>query len=124
MDALIDLAYVLLGTAFLHRFPFNQGWERVQEANMAKVRADGKDDPRSHRGHSADIVKPEGWKAPSFEDILGPTKICSCEGPLRKAVVHGDKLYCEICDGLIESNRTPERNILDTPPDFEGDGDA
>jgi predicted HAD superfamily Cof-like phosphohydrolase len=71
-DALIDLVYVALGTAFLHRFPFNEGWARVQEANMAKVRADGSDDARSHRKHSADVVKPEGWKAPVLSDLLGP----------------------------------------------------
>lgn len=71
-DGLIDLIYVALGTAFLHRFPFNDGWDRVQEKNMAKVRATGADDERSARKHSADIVKPEGWTPPVLNDLLGP----------------------------------------------------
>lgn len=69
-DALIDLCYVALGTAYLHRFPFDEGWARVQEANMAKVRAEGADDARSTRGHSADVVKPEGWRPASLGDLL------------------------------------------------------
>ncbi len=71
-DGLIDLMYVALGTAFLHRFPFNDGWDRVQAANMAKERASGADDERSTRKHSADIVKPAGWKAPTLKDLIGP----------------------------------------------------
>ena len=69
-DALIDLVYVALGTAFLHRFNFNAGWERVQAANMAKERATGADDPRSKRHSAADIVKPEGWRPASLKDLL------------------------------------------------------
>lgn len=68
-DALIDLVYVALGTAHLHGFPFDEGWFRVQEANMAKVRAqpDGSD---SKRGSSLDVVKPDGWKAPNLVDLV------------------------------------------------------
>lgn len=69
-DGLIDLVYVALGTAYLHGFRFNEGWDRVQAANMAKVRATGADDARSVRKHSADIVKPEGWTAPTLKDLL------------------------------------------------------
>lgn len=105
-DALIDLAYVVLGTAFLHRFPFNQGWDRVQAANMAKVRADGAGDERSHRKHSADVVKPEGWQAPILSDLLGPESLrCSCQEPggvLKKVVRQGDqRLMCEVCGGQV-----------------------
>lgn len=70
-DALIDLTYVVLGTAFLHRFPFNSGWDRVQKANMEKVRAISADDDRSLRKHAADVVKPVGWVAPVLTDLLG-----------------------------------------------------
>ena len=69
-DGLVDLAVVCLGTAYLHRFPFNDGWERVMSANMQKVRADSADDGRSHRGHALDIVKPAGWAAPVLADLL------------------------------------------------------
>jgi predicted HAD superfamily Cof-like phosphohydrolase len=37
-DALIDLVYVALGTAHLHRFPWQEGWDEVQRANVAKER--------------------------------------------------------------------------------------
>jgi hypothetical protein len=37
-DALIDLVYVALGTAHLHRFPWQEGWNEVQRANVTKER--------------------------------------------------------------------------------------
>lgn len=68
-DALIDLVYVAMGTAHLFGYPWHWGWELVQEANMAKIRAksDGSD---SVRGSSWDVVKPEGWQPPNIEGIL------------------------------------------------------
>ena len=79
LDALIDLVYVALGTAYMHRFPFNEGWARVQAANMAKERATSADDERSKRKHSIDIVKPEGWKPPVLTDLLD--EVCDeCDG--------------------------------------------
>lgn len=68
-DSLIDLVYVAVGTSYLHRFPFNDGWAKVQAANMAKVRALSSAD--SKRGSSFDVVKPPGWSAPDHSDILG-----------------------------------------------------
>lgn len=79
-DALIDLVYVALGTAFLHRFPFNDGWKRVQEANMQKVRAIGSNDPLSTRKHSIDVVKPPGWTAPDLSDLIGKKRENVLEG--------------------------------------------
>jgi predicted HAD superfamily Cof-like phosphohydrolase len=63
-DALMDLVYVALGTAQMHRFPWAEGWLAVQTANMTKERAqnDGSD---SKRGSSLDVVKPEGWQPPT-----------------------------------------------------------
>lgn len=66
-DALIDLVYVALGTAHLLGYPWIYGWEAVQDANMAKVRAKA-DGSNSARGSSYDVVKPEGWVPP---DIIG-----------------------------------------------------
>lgn len=68
-DALLDLAYVAFGTAHLLGYPWQEGWERVQKANMAKVRAqaDGSD---SKRGSSFDVVKPAGWEPPDIKDLL------------------------------------------------------
>lgn len=68
-DALLDLVYVALGTAHFLGYPWQMGWNRVQAANMAKVRAqsDGSD---SKRGSSFDVVKPEGWTPPNIEALL------------------------------------------------------
>lgn len=72
LDALIDLAYVLFGTAYLHGFTpeqFEEAWNRVHTANMKKVRAS--DVSESSRGSTLDVVKPEGWEAPDLSDIVG-----------------------------------------------------
>ena len=62
-DALLDLAYVTLGTAYLMHLPWNEGWEHVQAANMEKVRAKKAAD--STRGSAYDVVKPPGWVPPN-----------------------------------------------------------
>jgi len=69
-DALIDFVYVALGTAYLMRLPYQKGWDRVHEANMRKVRADGPNDPRSKRNSTFDVVKPAGWIPPRLNDLL------------------------------------------------------
>jgi predicted HAD superfamily Cof-like phosphohydrolase len=70
LDALVDLVYVALGTAYLQRFPFNTAFARVHAANMAKVRALRESD--SVRGSMYDVVKPPGWVAPSHADLVTP----------------------------------------------------
>jgi predicted HAD superfamily Cof-like phosphohydrolase len=67
-DALIDLVYVALGTAYLHGFDFDEGWARVHAANMKKVRAET--DEQSKRGTSYDVVKPDGWEPPDLSDLV------------------------------------------------------
>lgn len=67
-DALIDLVYIAIGNAYLQGFPFNAGFELVQIANMAKVRALKESD--STRGSTYDVVKPEGWVAPDLSPLL------------------------------------------------------
>ncbi len=69
-DALADLVYVALGTAHLSGIPFDEVFAEVQRANMTKERAKGAGDGRSKRGHSLDVVKPEGWKAPDIAGVL------------------------------------------------------
>lgn len=72
LDALVDEAYVVLGTAYLQFGPtlFNEAWKRVHHANMQKVRAKKEGDPRSHRDSSFDVVKPEGWVPPDHYDLV------------------------------------------------------
>lgn len=68
LDALVDLVYVALGTAYLHGFDFNTAFQRVHEANMQKVRANRPE--QSKRGTSLDVVKPHGWQPPNLEDLV------------------------------------------------------
>lgn len=68
-DALIDLAYVVLGTAHVYGYPWQEGWEAVQAANMSKERA-AADGSNSARLSSFDVVKPDGWTAPDIKGIL------------------------------------------------------
>lgn len=68
-DALIDLVYVAMGTAHLFGYPWHHGWRLVQNANMAKVRAQA-DASDSKRGSSYDVVKPPGWTPPDIEGLL------------------------------------------------------
>ena len=68
LDALVDLVYVALGTAYLHGFDFNEAWRRVHAANMLKVRALNPTD--SVRGSTYDVVKPKNWQPPNLEDLV------------------------------------------------------
>lgn len=69
LDALVDLVYVTLGTSHLHGFNFREAWRRVHDANMRKVRAQvGRVGPRGN--HEFDVIKPEGWTAPSHADLV------------------------------------------------------
>lgn len=70
LDALVDLVYVALGTAYLHGWSeeFEEAWRRVHAANMSKVRATRKED--SKRGSTFDVVKPPGWEPPSHIDLV------------------------------------------------------
>lgn len=67
-DALVDLVYVALGTAHLLGYPWQAGWDRVQEANMKKERATSEN--MSKRRSTLDVVKPEGWTPPDLEGLL------------------------------------------------------
>ena len=68
-DALLDLAYVVYGTALMmgiDQFQWVKGFSHVHSRNMAKVRATSPD--QSKRGTALDVVKPEGWYPP--EEML------------------------------------------------------
>ena len=60
-DALADIVYVALGTAFKMGLPFDEIWNAVQGANMRKVSGQTK------RGNKVDAMKPEGWVGPEAE---------------------------------------------------------
>lgn len=73
LDALVDAAWVILGTADLQfgRKAFIEAWRRVVKANMAKVLAT--EDPNaedSGREVKYDIRKPAGWLPPDHRDLV------------------------------------------------------
>ena len=70
LDALVDLLYVLLGTAYLHGFAriWKTAFKRVHRANMKKVRAENSSE--SKRNSTQDVIKPEGWVAPDLSDLI------------------------------------------------------
>lgn len=63
-DALVDLVYVAMGTADSMGLPWEDLWNDVHRANMAKVRGIGK------RGNKCDCIKPLGWEGPKTLQIL------------------------------------------------------
>ena len=67
LDALVDIVYIALGTAWLFNLPFERAWEQVQKANMSKIRTKSKS---KKRGTSFDVVKPKGWTAPDIEQVI------------------------------------------------------
>lgn len=72
-DALLDLDYVLKGTALLMGISPEQwaaGFDAVQKANMSKIRVTLAS--QSKRGSSLDVIKPDGWVGPeqSLSNIL------------------------------------------------------
>jgi predicted HAD superfamily Cof-like phosphohydrolase len=63
-DALIDLVYFALGTAIMMGLPWQELWDDVHRANMAKVKG------MTKRGMSEDLMKPDGWVPPKTWEIL------------------------------------------------------
>ena len=67
LDALVDIVYIALGTAWLFNLPFEKAWNEVQRANMSKIRTKSKS---KKRGTSFDVVKPKGWRPPDIEQVI------------------------------------------------------
>jgi len=68
-DALIDLAYVVLGTAQFMGLPWQALWDEVQRANMEKQKATSS--TLGPRGNAEwDVVKGPNWKPPDIRGVL------------------------------------------------------
>ena len=67
-DALIDIVYVAMGTAYMMGLPWQKLWNEVHTTNMNKVRATNSE--QSKRKNSLDVIKPEGWQSPNLKAIL------------------------------------------------------
>jgi len=67
-DALVDLVYIIKGTAASLGMNWPALWQTVHASNMAKVRADTVDE--SKRGIIGDVYKPNGWTPPDIATAL------------------------------------------------------
>lgn len=69
VDALIDNIVFAIGTLDIFKVDAYEAWARVREANMAKE--PGTKPGRPNPYGFPDMLKPEGWVAPSHEGNLG-----------------------------------------------------
>ena len=69
VDAVIDLCVVAIGTLHAFGVDAREAWQRVQEANMAKV--PGQNQSRPNRFGLPDLIKPDGWQAPDHAGNTG-----------------------------------------------------
>ena len=69
VDALIDLCVVAIGTLDSFEVDVNEAWNQVLIANMNKKT--GMNASRPNPMGLPDLIKPEGWKAPSHKGNHG-----------------------------------------------------
>ena len=69
VDGLIDLCVVAIGTLDAFDIDANKAWDAVLKANMKKEV--GRKETRPNPLGLPDLVKPEGWEAPSHEGNHG-----------------------------------------------------
>ena len=69
VDGLIDLCVFAIGTLDVFGVDANEAWNKVHEANMAK--SPGIKEGRPNPFGLPDLIKPEGWTAPSHNDNHG-----------------------------------------------------
>lgn len=69
VDAMIDLCVVAIGTLDALDVDAYTAWKRVHAANMAKI--PGIKPSRPNPLGLPDLIKPEGWQAPSHADNIG-----------------------------------------------------
>jgi len=69
VDALIDLIVVAIGTLDAMDVDIGEAWNRVHTANMAKD--PGVNPKRPNPLGLPDMIKPEGWTAPTHADNVG-----------------------------------------------------
>lgn len=69
VDGLVDLVVVAIGTADAFSIDFNEAWNRVHNANMAKEPGIKPERPNPHG--FPDLIKPDGWVGPNHEGLHG-----------------------------------------------------
>lgn len=69
-DALLDIAWVAMGTAHYFGAPWEEGWEEVARANMDRVLVTRENCPPEKRYRRHMVMKPEGWKPPDLLRVI------------------------------------------------------
>jgi predicted HAD superfamily Cof-like phosphohydrolase len=69
VDGLIDLCVFAIGTLDVFGVDAHKAWDAIYEANMAK--SPGVKEGRPNPFGLPDLIKPDGWTAPSHEDNHG-----------------------------------------------------
>ena len=69
VDGLIDMCVFAIGTLDVFGVDANAAWDRVRDANM--VKSPGVKEGRPNPFGLPDLIKPEGWEAPSHEGNHG-----------------------------------------------------
>ena len=72
VDGLIDLSVFAIGTLDVFNVDGNKAWNAVYDANM--VKSAGVKPGRPNKWGLPDLLKPEGWTAPSHEGNHGEFK--------------------------------------------------
>ena len=68
VDAFVDIAYIAIGSLTMLGVDADRAWSEVHRANMTKERGTK---PGREQSGGVDVIKPEGWKAPSHQDNHG-----------------------------------------------------
>lgn len=69
VDALIDLSVFAIGTLDLFGIDAHMAWDRVYKSNITKEI--GIKESRPNPLGLPDLIKPEGWTAPTHKDNIG-----------------------------------------------------
>lgn len=69
VDALVDLCVVAIGTLDAYDVDAHEAWERVHKANI--VKQPGIKPERPNPLGLPDMIKPDGWQAPTHADNVG-----------------------------------------------------
>ena len=63
LDALVDLVYVTLGTAYYENFDFDGAFKHIHSCNIKKIQ-------KATKRSKWYVVKPEGWQPPNLKDYI------------------------------------------------------
>ena len=72
VDGIIDLCVFAVGTLDIFDVDIERAWDEVLEANMSKE--PGTKPERQNKFNLPDLIKPDGWTAPSHRNNVGNLK--------------------------------------------------